>query len=449
LKKLLIISYNYPPVGNVGWIRPTKLATYLPAHGWSPTVLTVTKDRTKWGKFDPAEGPVPGVDVVRAPFPDFLTGARGVLVRAGLVDGEYTGAAGDFTSETVRAAAALKTPKAVVDFTRQWLAFPDRYAMWIPFALLYGFRELMRGGYSLIWSTSPPVSCHIVASVLQRLSGLPWVADFRDPWSHKYFELTAGRLRADRLMEKVTLRNTAALTTVSQPMASQLEAEASPRRGGVVSIPNGFDPADYSGEVEAIKDRFVFTHTGSLFGLKRDPSALFQAVGELIEEGKIEARDILFRFFGPPEPGLPGLCERFNCANMVAQEGVVSRTEAIRSQRESTALLVLLWDQPGAARGYVGKVLEYLGAERPILAWAPAGGITGDLLRRTGAGLAVSSVDDLKSALASWFDEFRSTGALAYRGRSEEVQRYNWRALSGRFAELFDDVVERRTQELS
>jgi glycosyltransferase involved in cell wall biosynthesis len=444
LKKLLIISYNYPPVGNVGWIRPTKLAAYLPAHGWSPTVLTVTKDSTKWGKFDPAEGPVADVDVVRAPFPDFLTHARRALVKAGLVGGEHTGDAAGFESETVKAAAAGKTAGAVVDFARRWLAFPDRYAMWIPFALLYGFRELLRGDYSLIWSTSPPVSGHVVASVLQRLSGLPWVADFRDPWSHKYFELTAGRLRADRLIEKVTLSNAAAITTVSEPMASQLEAAAGRRPYGVVAIPNGFDPADYGGDVEVVGDRFVFTHTGSLFGLKRDPSALFRAVGELIEEGKIESRDILLRFFGPPESGLRDLSERFNCADAVVQEGVVSRTEAIRRQRESTALLVLLWDHPGAARGYVGKVLEYLGAERPILAWAPAGGITGDLLRRTGAGLAASSYDELKSSLASWFEEFRSTGSLAYHGRSEEVKRYSWRALSGSFAQLFDDVVESR-----
>lgn len=443
MKKVLIVSYNYPPVGNIGRVRATKLAGYLPKYGWSSTVLTVTKDRTKWGNSDPAEGILPGVKVIRAPFPDILTYLRDVLVSTGLKETTDTTSVESYADRKNPPGAVKRTARVVLDTARWWIALPDRYALWIPFAVARGLRELRRGGYSLILSTSPPVSNHVVASVLHRLSGLPWVADFRDPWSHPYLELGPNRLLVNRMIERATLRNAVALTAVTEPFVERLELLGHPRPGGVVFIPNGFDPNDYNGEVEVLKDKFVFTYTGSLLGLKQDPRPLLRVVGELIDEGGIGAEEILFRFFGPLEQGFLRFCEEFKYPGIVRQEGVVSRTEAIRHQQESTALLVLLWDHSDAAGIYPGKIFEYLGAKRPILAWSPAGRIIGELLQRTGAGLAVSDTDALKTALTAWFDEFHSTGELAYHSNSEEIERFSWQALSGRFAELFDNLDER------
>jgi glycosyltransferase involved in cell wall biosynthesis len=291
------------------------------------------------------------------------------------------------------------------------------------------------------YHSRPPVSCHVAASILQRLSGLPWVADLRDPWAHPYLEPTPAQLRINHVLEKSTLSNSAALTTVSGPLARSLEGRHGPSPGGTVSIPNGFDPADYGHRVEVPDGRLVFTYTGSLFGLKRDPGAVLQVTEELIDEGRIAAEQVVFRFYGPREPRLREQRDRLKYPGIVSEEGVVSRGTAIRHQQESTALLVLFWDSPYATKGYGGKVLEYLGARRPILAWSPAGGIVGELLERTGAGAAVSNRDELRALLGEWFDEFRRTGGLAYRGKAPEVQRYSWKVLAGQFAALFESVA--------
>jgi glycosyltransferase involved in cell wall biosynthesis len=439
--KVLVISYNFPPVGNVGRVRPTKLASYLPEHGWSPTVLTVSKDRTKWGQCDPAEGELPGVRVIRARFPDIVTLARDILDKVGLLDAsaapDVPGSAGELK---LVPEGKPGIAQRVFNTAKRWAAFPDRYLLWIPFAFASGLRELRKGGYGVIFSTSPPVSDHFVAAALRRLTGLPWVADLRDPWSHPYLELTPTQLRLNRILEKAVLKNAAAITTVSEPMAQRMRELPGERPGGVLSILNGFDPADYSGPVDVPFDRFVVTFTGSLFGLKQDPSSLLEVADELIEQGEIGADEIVFRFYGPREPGLEALRDRLKHPEIVQEEGVVPRNEAILRQRESTALLVLLWDNPVVAGGYGGKVLEYLGARRPILAWSPAGGVIGELLHRTGAGAAVSDRTALKKVLSDWLEEFHQSGRLEYRGKEDEVERYSWVALAGQFASVLDRV---------
>lgn len=438
--RVLMVSYNYPPVGTIGSLRITKLASRLPRHGWEPAVLCVSRDRTKPSAWDRSEGVFPGVKVIHAPFPDLLTAGRKALVRVGL-----------FKSSTLKSAVSGGTAsrkgiagsmaRSIFAWAGRWATFPDRYLLWLPSAVCRGLLELRSGGYSIIYSTSPPLTNHLVAALLQRLAGLPWVADLRDPWVHGFLPISRFQARIHRLLERLVLGRAAAVIAVYRSLAEEIRELCGDMSGTVLCISNGYDASDYPADTRVIRDRFVLTFTGSVFGLKQDPTVLMEVLEELVAEGKAVPEELLVRFYGPPDKELVRLKERLQHPGIVEINGVVHRTEAIRRQCESTALLVLLWDNPYTAKYFGGKVFEYLGARRPILAWCPAGGGVGDLLARTSAGVAVSDRDGLKGVLEAWLKEFRETGTVAYRGNAEEVESYSWERRAETLAGLLDSHV--------
>lgn len=440
-RRVLMVSYNYPPIGGYGTVRTTKLARYLPQYGWRPTVLTVGRERTRWGVGDESEGILPGVKVMRAPFPDVLTPVKDLLVRAGVLKAAGPGAETRLSTASSAGAGALEKS---VRWLKRWASFPDRYNAWLPFAVWLGIKELRSGRYDAIYSTSPPVIDNLVAAALQRVSGLPWVADFRDPWTQNpHLSFTPLELRLARALEKSVLRRADAIVSVSEPLAELARELHGDRRGGVHGITNAFDPEDYPGEVMLLQGRFVITYAGMFYGSKRDPSVFLKAVEELIDEGAIGADELLVRLYGPRDPVVNEAKAALKYPQILEVNDPVPRREVIERERESTSLLILVWNHPSAAIGYVGKTFEYLGSRRPILAWNPTGGVLARLLEETGAGVSVSDTGELKQALRAWFREYRETGTLAYHGIPQETAAYTWGRNAGLMAQVLDRVASR------
>jgi len=440
-KRVLMISYNYPPTGAGGSIRTTKLARYLPSCGWLPTVLTVGRERTRWSKGDASEGVFPGVKILRAPFPDILTSAKDFMVSKGFMKAAGPGAE-TLLSRSAGGSSGRRSPlERVLRWLKRWASFPDRYNLWIPFALMCGYKELRSGQYDAIYSSSPPIVDNILAAALQRLSGLPWVADFRDPWTQNpYLQFTPFELKATRALERKVLEGSSAIVTVSEPLAGMLRELHGDREGGVDCITNAFDPDDFRGHVEPPSDRFVITYAGMFYGDKRSPAGFMRAVEELLSEGAIDPDELLVRLYGPYDPLVQEVKASLTHPEVLEVNDVVSRQEVIEHERESTALLILVWDDAYSATGYGGKVFEYLGARRPILAWNPAGGVLDELLEQTGAGVSVSSHREVKAVLADWFKEWRATGAVAYRGHEVDIQSYGWDKHANDFALILNTI---------
>lgn len=442
-RRVLIVSYNYPPVGGIGRVRTTKFAKYLPSHGWSPTVLTVKKDRTKLGGGNLSEGDIPGVKVMRASFPDPLTacqellaGTESGIVRSPGVDGELPGSTGTASGKRKSAVGAL------FRWAMSWAAFPDRYQLWFPFAVIKGLREIRRGGYDAIFSTSPPFMDHMVAAALHALSGIPWMADYRDPWSqNSIMTFTPAKLRAARWLERAVLAGAHSITATTPQMAQVLATLHGERPGGISCIPSGYDADDYLPDVQVPGDQFVITFTGRTYGLLMNPTSVIETIEDLIAEDAIGAGDVTLRFYGPDACQLETLKENMRYPEILKLEGVVPREEAILRQQESTVLLTILYDDPYCAILYGGKLMEYLGTRRPILAWTPAGGAVTELLEETGAGASARNLPELRAILSGWFDEYARTGAVSNRGREQVISRYGWEVLSGELAVALEQMV--------
>ena len=194
------------------------------------------------------------------------------------------------------------------------------------------------------------------------------------------------------------------------------------------SITNGFDADDFRPKPEALTPNFTITYTGRLYQGKRNPTPLFEAIHELIQEGVMDREVVRVRFYGSIEPWLPALVQSFGLEDVVEIAGSVSRDEALRRQRESQALLMLCWSDLRETGQHTGKVFEYVGARRPVLAVGGSRGVVSDLLEQTRTGVHARAKDELKDTLRTWYAEYRQNGRILYRGDERKIQAYTHEA---------------------
>jgi glycosyltransferase involved in cell wall biosynthesis len=398
MKRLLLLSYVFPPQPSPGALRPSYLTRYLPQFGWDVTVLTNSSDPPP---FD--------ANVLH------VAGAGGALIS--------------------------RLPFRL----RDSLLMPDVTVPWIGPALRAGLKALRGRKYDAILSTALPASVHLAASRLARASSLPWIADYRDPWSgNAYVHRGALRTALEHHQERSALRAAQCLTTISVAIAEQLRTFHN--RGDVYVIPNAYDPAEWEGIEQQHPARFDLCYTGSMYDGKRSPDLLFEAVARLRAERDPVGKAARIHFYGPNSSNVAISAERMGVTLSVSEHGVVPRREAMLAQRGSAALLIFLNMDSATATEMGSKFLEYIGARRPILAFGPQHSVMRDFIRRHRLGWFASDVDQAKQALRAAYAHF--TGGS--RDLQIDTQAFPTAPdLARRFAERLDAAVAHSAQQRS
>lgn len=318
-RKVLIIAHAYPPYNSIGALRAAKFAKYLPRYGWEPIVITRTWPVEMWGLDEP-----PGVRVIRTDHHDRLG-----IFRRGRLSKARAPAGNPQTSgwqERLRRLASF--------WIKELLAYPDDFIGWRAHALEAARWVLKEEEISVIFSTSPPPTSHLIAHELQRRTGLPWVADFRDLWTQNhYFRHTLPRQWLETRLEKRVVQNASILITVSHPLAQRLKQL---HKKPVEVLTNGFDEDDYAGPPPPPTPYFSITYTGQIYAGKRDPSLLFAAARELLKDGVIDPEKFKVRFYGPERDKhkILVLANRYGVHEFVVHGGKLPYREAILRQSE-------------------------------------------------------------------------------------------------------------------
>lgn len=425
-RRVLVITYYFPPRQSVASLRLKGLAKYLPEFDWIPTILTAALPGLPDSRFQIVETPYPG-DVS-----ELLKKRLGLRPEKGFQ--EQIG-----IPVTLRERKGSFTSR-VLTLVKGIYAYPDEQKCWLPFAVKVGDALLRERQFHAILSSSSPVTAHLIAYELKKRHRIPWVADLRDLWTQNH-HYAYGPIRrvVERRLELRILAAADALVTVSSPLAEQL---AGLHRGkAVFAIPNGFDP-DEMGSAPLTRE-FSITYTGQLYEGKQDPAPVFQAIGELINKGVLDPRLVRVRFFGPPQHWLEQEVKRYGLEQVVEMCGVVPRDVVLQYQRSSQVLLLLNWNDPRERGVYTGKIFEYLAAQRPILAVGGPGGVVKELLERTKAGVHVSGAEELAAVLTAWYREYEATGRLAYHAIHEEIEQYSHREMARRFASVMDGLQKK------
>ena len=364
--RVLLVTYYFPPSGGSGVQRPTKMARYLPDAGVGLTVLTV----------DPAHAAYPDPDpTMLADVPPSVTVVR---TKAWDPYAAYAALLGKPKAETV-GVGFVKGGGGRKEALARWLRanvfLPDARVGWVPYALRAARRLHAARPFDAVVTTAPPMSLHLVGLGLARATGLPWVADFRDPWTDRYdvqgLPRTAAALRLDRALERAVLRRATRVVAVSPSLARSLEA----RRGGRVDvIPNGFDPADFAEPAPPVdRDAFRLAFVGNFLG-QQDAPGLWRALARLsADHGRLR-----LRLVGNVDPAVEASLGAHGLADLVERGSYVPHAEAVAEMRRSAALLLPVNRTPGAEAIVTGKLFEYLGSGRPVLGVGP---VTGDAAR--------------------------------------------------------------------
>jgi glycosyltransferase involved in cell wall biosynthesis len=402
-RRVLVVSYSYPPMPSVGGNRWLAMTKYLRRAGHDVTVLTTTA----FGHMEGAEE----VGVLRA---NDLMQARWlrVLLRR---------------PPLPQAGEAAPVDKPVPGVITKVIV-PDHYLLtWVPFAIRAA-RALHRAHrFDCIVTTSAYESIHVVGLAFGRHRPA-WIADFRDGWTfHPWkepFPTRAQRHLDDRLEARV-VRCAERVSVVERPVGEDFR-----RRLGVdaAHVPNGWDP-ELEGEMRASEvpdlpaDRVVLVHTGRMLGSwGRSPRPLLRGLARLRTEQPELAARLLLVLAGRLDREEQELLDRYELGGLVRHVGQLSRGGAMALQRRADVLILLtapdlVWELPG-------KVFEYLGARRPILALAD-GNEAARVVQETGTGVTVSPVDEV-AVVAMLAAAARGELAAAY--NPHDTERYEYPA---------------------
>ena len=322
---------------------------------------------------------------------------------------------------------------------RDAVLFPDAIAPWIPQAIRMGTQAIASENFSAIMSTALPATVHVIGASLAKRSGLPWIADYRDPWAgNSYVHRTFVRRKLEHTLERRIVRRAGAITTVSEPIARLLADFHC--RSDVRVIPNAYDEAEWASVPQARPERFDLCFTGSMYDGRRSPDLLFAALSHLRAAGDPAGLAARVHFYGRNTANVEQSAAAHEVSLIVREHGTVQRAQAMRAQRASAALLIFLNMDERTAGEMGSKYLEYLGAHRPIIACGPPNSVMRSFIRENGLGWFASTVDEAVTAIRGAYDRF-TTGA--YDVTTTPAGVLTSRDLARRFAGVLDALVER------
>ena len=364
-RRVLMIAFHFPPLrGSSGIQRTLGFVRHLPKSGWDPLVLSADA-RAYESTSDDLLKDIPD-DVV------------------------------------VRRAFALDTARHLSFHGRypRRLALPDRWSTWRYHAVSVGMAMIRRHRPDVIWSTYPIATAHQIGAALARRSGLPWIADFRDPMAQDDYPTDPATWQAFSRIEQRAVHEASACVFTT-PGCARLYRSRYPEVGGdrMIVIENGYDERAF-GDAQgaparpgAGSVRFVLLHSGIIYSSERDPTALFTALGSLKRDGRLDASRFLLRLRATADDAaLQALAARHEVEDLVSIEPAIAYRDALKEMMEVDGLLIL--QARNCNEQIPAKLYEYLRAGKPVLALTDAAGDTAGTLRAAGLQ-SIAPLDDV------------------------------------------------------
>ena len=393
MKRVLIITYYWPPSGGAGVQRWLKFVKYLRSFNWEPIVFTIENGEFPVLDYDLNKEIPDGVEVLKVPAWEPYKMYK-LFSGKNKTDGINSG----FLSE--------KKGSSLVESLSKWirgnLFIPDARKFWIKPANQFLNHYLQNNAIDVIISSGPPHSTHLIGLSLKNKFQIPWLSDFRDPWTnidfYKDLKLTKIADQKHKKLENDVLVQSDIVLTIGKQLSKELKTLGAKR---VEIIENGFDPQDFLDDTNhELDEKFSIAHIGS-FTPSRNHLVLWKALSHLVDEQEEFKSKLEIKLIGKVDYSVLQSIKDFGLDTYLKKIEYVSHSEVIKHQKTSKLLLLMVNNTPNAKGIVTGKVFEYMASKRPILAIGPKDGDLGEILTQTSSGIVCDydNVENLSSTI--------------------------------------------------
>ncbi len=434
MKRLLVISYYWPPSGGAGVQRWLKFVKYLREFGWEPVIYT-------------AENPeVPAIDnTLLADVPDNIEVIKTRIWEPFSIYKRFVGRKKDdkikagFLSEE----KAPSTAENISVWVRGNLFIPDARKFWIKPSIKFLKKYLRENTVDAMVSTGPPHSMHLIALGLKKSLGIPWLADFRDPWTNIDFYhdlmLTGFADKKHHRLEQKVLNGADMLTTVSANWAKDFQKLGA---GKMEVITNGFDTDDFSALSDVKSGKFEICHLGSM-NKDRNPVVLWSVLADLCKTVDGFRDDLKITFLGFTDYSVSKSLEEEGLTGFAEMVKYLPHKEVLQKAKQASILLLPLNNTPNVNGIIPGKLFEYIALKRPVFCIGDIKGDSSRIINETKSGVTVDFNDGeaMKKYFLSKYKDFKS--GKDFRVNSVGVEKYSRKVLTQKIASLLDEIVDK------
>ena len=420
------------------------MSKYLPQYGWQPVIYTPSNPEAGMTDESLLKDICPEAEIIKRPIMEpyaifnALTGSKGAKKNR-QKDGNGK-QAGSGAVNPINAVGHKSPLMRLSLWLRANVFVPDPRCLWIRPSVRFLKKYLREHPVDAIVSTGPPHSMHLIARNLHRSTGIPWTADFRDPWTRifyfKHLPLTRRSRKKYAAMELSVLHEADRVVAVTDNMVRDFLEELGAHEnscGKFHVIENGYDEEDFAGITAAeLPEGFNLVHTG-LFSAEGNPRKLWKVLSELCRENPDFDRDLHLTFAGKTDPEILAAIKEAGLETHLTDLGYVPHHEANSLQKAADLLLLPLREEPEAAGILTGKYFEYLAAGRPIAAFGPHGSVLEHSLAATRTGKIFDW--DEEAPLKAWITA-QFTRTSTFDPDTAAISAYTRRCLAGRYTEI-------------
>ncbi len=423
MKKVLIITYYFPPAGGPGVQRWLKFVKYLPDFNIQPVVYV------------PENPSYPIID-------ENLVGeisSQAIVIKRPIF--EPYGLAALFSKNKTKKISAGIIPserkQTKIDRFLLWIRgnffIPDARVFWIKPSVAYLKNYIEENNIETVITSGPPHSLHLIGMRLKKLVDIDWIADFRDPWTtigyHEKLKLSAYASNEHNILERKVLNAADRIIVTSQSTKAEFLKKTNQP---ITVITNGFD--EEKAAKQTLDEKFSLAHIGSFLS-ERNPIILWQSLSDLVKEVPGFAEHLELKLIGTISKDILDTIHSYNLSDYLNYLGYVSHQEALIHQRKSQVLLLIEINSRNTISIIPGKLFEYMVSQRPIIAIGPRSSDFAQIIKETNTGdfFDYSEKEALKESIKSYYEKFLEGNMQVH---AVGVEQYSRKKLTERLAEL-------------
>ncbi|MBP5642964.1 MAG: glycosyltransferase [Bacteroidales bacterium] len=433
MKRVLIITYYWPPSGGSGVQRWLKMSKYLPENGWQPVIYTAEDAEYPVEDVSLEKDIAPETEVIRRPivepyafYKTFLGIKKGDKVKAGFIN---------------EGAKKPSWKENLSIWLRGNFFIPDARRWWIKPSARFLAKYLKEHTVDAIISTGPPHSMHLIARRLHKKLNIPWIADFRDPWTEVFYfdslKLTKRSIRKHKKLENQVITEADKVVAVSWHEAADFEVLGAKN---VEVVTNGYDEECTQNEVKTVdNEKFTVSYTGVL--LPNESFVIWDAFKELCDENPDFNKSLKINLIGHIDNSVKKYLSEKDLGEKVDNVEYMQHSQVLDYQRKSDLLLLLIPRAKGAECILTGKLFEYIVSGRPVLSVGPVNGDAAKVLSETHCGLTADYDDKakMKEIILEYFNKHNDNQSIMIDG--DEVAKYSRRNLTKDYVRLLNDIT--------